>query len=44
MCVSLIFLYGGNPAVEPGAAIGSIGFLLGMLLFGYNALGTIWRS
>ena len=44
MCVSLIFLYGGNPAVEPGAAIGSIGFLLGMLLFGYNALGTIWRT
>jgi cbb3-type cytochrome oxidase subunit 1 len=44
MSVSLFFFYGGNPAVEPGAAIGSVGFLLGMLLFAYNALGTIWRS
>lgn len=43
MCVSLFFLYGGNPAIEPGAAAGSIGFLLGTLLFAYNALRTIWR-
>lgn len=43
MCVSLFFLYGGNPVIEPGAAAGSIGFLLGTLLFAYNALRTIWR-
>lgn len=43
-CVSLVFLYGGNPAYEPGAAVGSIGFLLGMLLFGFNALRAIWRT
>ena len=43
MCTSLMLLYGGNPAVEPGAAIGSIGFMLGTLLFAYNAIGTIWR-
>lgn len=44
MSVSLLFFYGGNPEVEPGAAIGSIGFLLGMLIFAFIALGTIWRS
>lgn len=43
MCVSLFFLYGGNPAVEPGAATGSIGFLLGTLVFAYNVLTTISR-
>lgn len=43
MCVSLFFLYGGNPAIEPGAAIGSIGFLAGTLLFAYNALVAMWR-
>ncbi len=44
MCVSLIFLYGGTPEAEPGAALGSIGFLVGTLFFAYNALVTIWRS
>ncbi len=44
MCVSLLFLYGGNPAIEPGAAIGSIGFLVGTLLFAFMALRAIWRS
>lgn len=43
MCVSLFLLYGGNTAFEPGAAFGSIGFSLGMLLFAYNALAVIWR-
>ncbi len=43
MCVALGFLSGGNPGIEPGAAAGSIGFLLGTLLFAYNALRTIWR-
>lgn len=44
MMVSLLFLYGGNPAVEPGAAIGSIGYALGMLLFAYIALPAIWKA
>lgn len=44
MCVSLLFLYGGSPAVEPGAAIGSIGFLLGMLFFAGNAFRALWRA
>ena len=37
MLGSLLLLYGGNPAVEPGAAIGSIGYVLGVLLFAWNA-------
>jgi cbb3-type cytochrome oxidase subunit 1 len=44
MLVSLFLLYGGNPAAEPGAAIGSIGYALGVLLFGYIALPTIWKA
>ena len=44
MMVSLLFFYGGNPAVEPGAAIGSIGYGLGMLLFAYIALPAIWKA
>ena len=44
MMVSLLFLYGGNPAMETGAAIGSIGYGLGMLLFAYIALPAIWKA
>ncbi|MEO6610383.1 MAG: hypothetical protein ABIN69_18140 [Aestuariivirga sp.] len=44
MLGSLFLLYGGNPAVEPGAAVGSIGFALGMLLFAYIALPVVWKS
>ena len=44
MLGSLFLLYGGNPAVEPGAAVGSIGFALGMLLFSYIALPVVWKS
>jgi hypothetical protein len=44
MLGSLFLLYGGNPAVEPGAAVGSIGFALSMLLFAYIALPVVWRS
>ncbi len=44
MMVSLLLLYGGNPAVEPGAAIGSMGYALGMLLFGYIAIPAIWKA
>jgi hypothetical protein len=44
MMVSLFFVYGGYPAVEPGAAIGSIGYALGMVLFAYIALPAIWKA
>ena len=44
MMVSLLLLYAGNEAMEPGAAIGSIGYALGMLLFGYIALPAVWKA
>ena len=44
MTGSLLLLYGGNPAVEPGAAIGSIGYILGVALFAYIALPAIWKA
>lgn len=44
MLGSLFLFYGGNPAVEPGAAVGSIGFALGMVLFAYIALPVVWKS
>ena len=44
MLGSLFLLYGGNPSVEPGAAVGSIGFALSMLLFAYIALPVVWKS
>ena len=44
MMVSLYLFYGGYPAAEPGAAIGSIGYALGMLLFAYIALPAIWKT
>ena len=44
MLGSLFLLYGGNPAVEPGAAVGSIGFALGMILFSYISLPVVWKS
>ena len=44
MMVSLFFFYGGNPAVEPGAAIGSIGYALGVVLFAYIALPAVWKA
>ena len=43
MMISLLLLYGGYPAAEPGAAAGSIGYALGMLLFGYIALPVVWK-
>ena len=43
MLGSLFLLYGGNAAVEPIAAVGSIGFALGMLLFSYIALPVVWK-
>ena len=44
MLGSLLLLYGGHPAVEPGAAVGSIGFILSMLLFAYISLPVVWKS
>ena len=44
MTGSLFFLYGGNPAIEPGAAIGAIGYILGVTLFAYIALPAIWKA
>jgi len=44
MLVSLLFLYGGNPDAEPGAAIGSSGYLLGVILFAWISLRRIWRA
>ena len=43
MMVSLYFFYGGNVAFEPGAAVGAIGYALGVLLFAYIALPVIWK-
>ena len=44
MLVSLCFLCGGIPAFDPGAAIGSIGYALGMVIFAYIALPAIWKA
>jgi predicted membrane channel-forming protein YqfA (hemolysin III family) len=44
MLGSLFLVYGGNPAVEPGAAIGAISYGLGVLLFAYISLPAIWKS
>lgn len=44
MVGSLYFLYGGNPGAEPGAAIGSIGYLLGVVLFAWISLKRIWQN
>ena len=44
MLGSLFLLFGGYPAAEPGAAVGSIGFGLSMLLFAYIALPVVWKS
>ena len=44
MLGSLFLFFGGNAAAEPGAAVGSIGFALSMLLFAYIALPVVWKS
>jgi cbb3-type cytochrome oxidase subunit 1 len=41
LLVSLFFVLGGNPGVEPVTAISSIGFFLGMGLFVWIALPAI---
>lgn len=47
MLGSLLVLYGGatgNPAAEPGAAIGAMGYLAGMLLFAWISLRALWAE
>ncbi len=47
MIGSLFIMYGGeagNPAAEPGAAIGSMGYLAGTLLFAWISLGALWKQ
>jgi hypothetical protein len=44
MLVSLLLLYGGNPAFEPGAAGGSLVFGASVLLFAFVALPAIWKE
>lgn len=41
LVVSLFTLLAGNEAVEPVTAVASIGFLVGMLLFAWNALPVL---
>ena len=41
LVVSLFFLLGGNEAIEPVTALASVGFLLGMLLFIWNAMPVL---
>jgi cbb3-type cytochrome oxidase subunit 1 len=41
LVVSLFTLLAGNEAVEPITAVASIGFLIGMLLFAWNALPVL---
>jgi uncharacterized protein involved in response to NO len=44
MMISLWFIYGGNQAFEPGAGIGSTAFFIGMAMFAYISLKTIWQE
>lgn len=44
MLGSLFMLYGGNPAFDPGAAIGALTWGFGMLLFAFIALPAIWKA
>ncbi|WP_237683949.1 hypothetical protein [Pseudaminobacter soli (ex Zhang et al. 2022)] len=41
LLVGLFFLLGGNEAVEPVVAIGSLGFYAGMLMFAFIAIPAI---
>jgi hypothetical protein len=44
MVFSLWQIYSGNTSFEPGAGIGAIIFLLGMVLFAYVSLRQIWKA
>lgn len=41
LVVSLFFLLNGNEAIEPITALASVGFLIGMLVFVWNALPVL---
>lgn len=41
LVVSLFFLLNGNEGIEPVTAVASIGFLIGMLIFIWNALPVL---
>lgn len=41
LVVSLFMLLGGNEAVEPVTAAASVGFLIGMIVFAWNALPVL---
>ncbi len=41
LVVSLFFLLGGNEAIEPVTALASGGFLIGMIVFIWNALPVL---
>ena len=44
MLVSLFFLYGGSPAVEPITAVASILFFISIFLFAWIALPVLRRT
>jgi len=44
LVVSLFFLLQNNEAIEPVTAIASIGYLLGMILFAWIALRSMWKA
>ncbi|MBC8037277.1 MAG: hypothetical protein H7X89_08670 [Rhizobiales bacterium] len=47
MMVSLLIFYGGdsgNASAEPGVAIGSMGYLAGMVLFAWISLRAMWKA
>lgn len=41
LVVSLFFLLQGNEAIEPITALASVGFLIGTLMFAWNALPVL---
>jgi len=44
MLASLFMVTGGNLAFDPGAAIGAMGWGLGMVLFAFIALPAVWKA
>ncbi len=44
LTVSLYFVLGGNPGVEPVTAVSSILFFLGMLLFAWIAIPVVSKA
>jgi hypothetical protein len=44
MVMSLFFINSGNTSFEVGAGIGSTGYFLGMLLFAWIAMKSIWAT